>query len=517
MIESPSASPAVEHPRRRFLAARVVRVVVAVVAGLTLAVAFDPWALGELAPVAVGALLWTQTRAGSMKDAFLIGTVGGFAFMSTHIWWLQESIGSGAWLVVSLSQSLWFGLVGIITALVWSSRAAPPLVAACWVSVELARQTFPFGGFPWGRVGVSVLDTPWAGLLPLGGVNGAGFVVVLLAAAVVHVVERPSRTRTAGVAAVLAASLVPVWAPLTVDVDGTLAVAVVQGDVPGEGDDIARYGPEVTASHVAATTRLGEQVAAGEVEALDLVVWPENSTTTDPFENGTVRAGIEQAVEAVDVPVLVGAIVDASDPKKVLNQGVVWSPSGPQVERYTKHHPVPFGEYIPFRRLLGGLSDRFDEIPRDMIAGRGSEPLRVSGALLANAICFDVAYEDVIGPQVRAGAQLVVVQTSNATFVGTDQVDQQFAITRARAAEVGRATVVASTNGVSGLISSDGSVVSRSPKRETSVAQAELPLSSDLTPAVRWAKPIQISLIAVSLLAVVAPVAQCAVRAMGRT
>ena len=459
-------------------------------AGLALTAAFDPWGWGEVAPVAVAALIWSQTRAGTLRAAFALGAVGGWSFFAVHVWWLQESIGTGAWVGITATQGLWSGLAGATTLLVWRWRGAPLLVAACWMTVELARQTFPFGGFPWGRLGVSVLDTPWSGLLPYVGVTGSGFAVVTVAAAVVAAAGRPGPRQLVVALLAVVASSGPMVLPVEVDVDGSLTVAVVQGDVPGAGDDIGAYGAEVTANHVAATIELGRRIASGRDDPVDLVVWPENSTTKDPFTDVTTRSGIEQAVGAVGAPVLVGGIVDHPDPTRVLNQGILWSPSGPLPQRYTKHHPVPFGEYIPFRRVLGGLSDRFEEIPRDMVAGRGSTPLDVGGVAVADAICFDVAYQDVIGPQVRAGARLVVVQTSNATFVGTDQVAQQFAITRAQAAQTGRAVAVASTNGLTGLIAPDGSVLARSPLRSTSVLLAELPLSSDMTPAVTWARPL---------------------------
>ena len=483
------------------VAQRGVLVAAAVLSGVGLATAFDPWGWGEVAPVAVIALLWCLTRAPSWRCAAILGSVGGWSFFATHTWWLQESIGTGAWVVVSTSQGLFVGLAGAVTSLLWVRRGAPVLVAACWSSIEIARLSFPFGGFPWGQVGVTVVDTPWGAVLPYVGVSGAGLLVVLVAAAALRAAQRPGTAQLAGAVVVVAVSLAPAALPVTTQADGELSVAVVQGDVPGSGDDIASFGPEVTANHVRATVALAERIDGGDTAPVDLVVWPENSTTVDPFADGTTRAGIEQAVGAVGVPVLVGGIVDAPDPTRVLNQGIVWDATGPQPGRYTKHHPVPFGEYIPFRRVLGGLSERFDEIPRDMIAGRGDEPLDISGVPVADAICFDVAYQDVIGSQVRAGARLVVVQTSNATFVGTDQVEQQFAITRARAAEVGRAVAVASTNGLTGLIAPDGSVLARSPLRTTSVLQDELPLTSGLTPAVRWGPTLRMVTLSIAALA----------------
>ena len=73
-----------------------------------------------------------------------------------------------------------------------------------------------------------------------------------------------------------------------------------------------------------------------------------------------------------------------------------------------------------------------------MLSGTRDEPLRVAGIEVADAICFDVAYDDGIYDQVASGAELLAVQTSNAIFIFTDQIDQQFAITRLRAIETGR-------------------------------------------------------------------------------
>jgi apolipoprotein N-acyltransferase len=152
---------------------------------------------------------------------------------------------------------------------------------------------------------------------------------------------------------------------------------------------------------------------------------------------------------------------------------------------YTKTHPVPFGEHIPWRSVIGGWSSRFDRIPRDMLPGQGEGPLSVYGLLVADAICFDVAYDDVLPGQVARGGQIAVVQTSNATFTGTTQPEQQFEITRARAVELGRTVVVASTNGVSGVIAGDGEVTQRATGEEAATLVAEVELADRVTPAVR--------------------------------
>jgi apolipoprotein N-acyltransferase len=174
------------------------------------------------------------------------------------------------------------------------------------------------------------------------------------------------------------------------------------------------------------------------------------------------------------------------DATHVLNQGIVWDPVTGPGERYTKRHPVPFGEYIPFRDVIDGWNfGRLAVIGRDMVAGTGKEPLTVAGTKVADAICFDVAYDDVLDDQVARGARLVTVQTSNATFIFTHQIEQQFAITRLRAIETGRYVVVASTNGLTGVIAPDGHVIAEARPRTTSVLDEQVGLVDAVTPAVR--------------------------------
>ena len=151
-----------------------------------------------------------------------------------------------------------------------------------------------------------------------------------------------------GLVALLA---VPALVPWTAEASGRLTVAAVQGDVPGNGDDILYDFRQVTQNHVDATIDLAQQVDDGTVPRPDLVLWPENSTAVDPFNDAETNAGIRSASSAIGVPILVGAIVDGG-PDRVLNQGIVWDPQTGAGDRYTKWHPVPFGEYIPLRSVF---------------------------------------------------------------------------------------------------------------------------------------------------------------------
>ena len=141
------------------------------------------------------------------------------------------------------------------------------------------------------------------------------------------------------------------------------------------------------------------------------------------------------------------------------NSGVVWDPQTGPGERYVKRHPVPFGEYIPFRAQLSGWIERLDQIPRDFYAGDRPGNLDVGPAAVGDVICFEVAYDGLVRDVVTGGADVLVVQTNNATYNGTGQPQQQMAMSRLRAVEHGRTVLVAATSGISAVVAPDGEVV----------------------------------------------------------
>lgn len=476
-----------DAPRSTSRQSVLARSSLALAAGAMLSGAFEPIAQAWLIPGCLAVLLFT-VRGLSVRRAWLPGLAFGLGFCFTHLVWMR-AIGPDAWVSLSVVEGAYFGLLGAVLAPLSRLRGWPVWTAAAWVAVEQFRGQWPLGGLPWGRLAYASMDTPVAGWAPYVGSTGTSLVWALLgtglAWALLSVAASPLRTLSVAVGAAILA-LLPAVAPFAGERGAEITVAAVQGNVPGDGTDVLLDHRQVTANHVEATIDLASRVTDGDA-APDLVVWPENATAVDPFLDGEVNAGISRASAAIGVPILVGAIVQGVEPDQVLNQGIVWEPGTGGGDRYTKRHPVPYGEYIPLREQLPWSANfgRLREIGRDMLAGVRREPLRVGPARVVDAICFDVAYDDGIYDQVRAGGDLLVVQTSNAMFINTAQVEQQFAISRLRAIETGKYVVVAATNGVSGIIDPSGAVVDRADVRSRSVLVQEVALSPGVTPGVR--------------------------------
>lgn len=467
------------------------RILVALVSGAVLSLAFEPVAVAYLMPLSLAALA-LATRDLRARSGFLVGLVFGIAFYFPHIHWMSSSIGAAAWISLAGIEAFFHGLFGAAAAVLHRLRAWPFWLAGAWLTMELTRSTWPFSGMPWGRLGFGVVDTPLAPALAWVGVNGVSLVVAalgfLLARLLVSARGDERLYAAVGLVGLASVAVVPSVVPWTLPTRAEATVAAVQGDVPGAGNDILEDSRGVTQNHVDATVALADDVAAGRRPRPDFVVWPENSTAIDPFLDAATHQQVTSAVEAIGVPVMVGAIVDAG-PEQILNQGIVWDPVTGAGDRYTKRHPVPMGEYIPFRSVFeaAGLTEsgQLARVGRDMLSGTRATPLVVAGIPVADAICFDIAYDDGLALQQENGAELLTVQTSNASFIFTDQVEQQFAMTRARAIETGKYVVVAATNGISGVIAPDGTVVDRTQRLTQDVIVETVDLRPGVTPGVR--------------------------------
>jgi apolipoprotein N-acyltransferase len=468
----------------------LLRTGIALLAGLVLSLAFEPLAIAYLMPVALAGFALT-TRGLRPRQAWLPGLAFGVGFYFVTAYWMRGSIGADAWIGMCTAEALFYGALGSASAVLQRLRFWPAWLAVAWATMEVARSGWPFSGMPFGRLAFGVIDTPVAQALPYVGSTGLSFLIALLGFLLAWVViERESRDRlvAAGIVVAVACAIsLPALVPYSLTEKRPATVAVVQGNVPGRGNDVLYDSEQLTRNHVQATIDLADDVRAGDAPQPDFVLWPENSTAVDPFRPGPVNSGLDAAAEAIGVPVVVGGLVDAG-PDHVLNQGIVWDPETGAGERYTKWHPVVYGEYIPFRDLMNSIGlehhSQLSRIPRDMLSGTRETPLPVNGIEIADAICFDIAYDDGIYAQVERGAEMLTVQTSNASFIFTDQIDQQFAITRLRAIETGRWLAVASTNGLSGVIRPDGSVAAEAQPRTTSVLVEEVTLMSGVTPAV---------------------------------
>jgi apolipoprotein N-acyltransferase len=474
----------------------------ALVSGAALALAFPGFNVWALAPVAIAGLA-LATRGQRAGFASLAGFLFGLAFFVPHLHWSGIYVGKLPWFALATAEAAFLAALGALLPRIWRvpGGAGGTVLAGAglWVLQEAARDRLPFGGFPWGRLVFSQAEAPTAGLAALGGaplVTGAVAAIgTLLAWAVVSLAGR-TRTAVRGAlfAVVAAAALLGSGLLVPLPTDGEQArVAAVQGNTPREGLDFNAERRAVLDNHVHATEALAARVKAGTAPQPDLVIWPENSSDIDPLRNPDAAEVITGAVAAINAPTLVGAVIQAPV-DHLSNTSIVWRPgsgpgTGPQ-STYVKRHPAPFAEYIPFRSFFRTFSDKVDLVQKDFVSGDTlrDDPvgvLTMGKVRVGDVICFEVAYDSLVREPVRRGATLLAVQTNNATFGESAESVQQLAMSQIRAIETGRTVVHISTVGVSAIILPDGTVQQRSGHFRQEVLESDVPLRTSLTLATR--------------------------------
>lgn len=460
------------------------RAAAAVFGGVLVFLAFPPVGAWPLAPAGAGVVALVTYRR-SARSGALLGFLAGLGLFLPLLTWMGVLGVSGVWVGLAILQALYFAPLGAGLALVTRLPGWPVATAGLWVAEEAVRGRFPFGGLPWGRLAFSQGDSAFTPYASLAGAPFVTFLVALAGGLVAWALLAAWRRRVPVAATVGAAAIAlpALGYAVPVPADGRdVTVAAVQGNVPRTGLGAFGQRQAVLNNHVEATHRLADAVRAGRLPNPDLVVWPENASDLDPYANPRVRRLIDGAVRDVDTPVLVGAMRD----NYTRNIGIAWDPDTGPGETYTKRHLVAFGEYIPFRDVLTRYIDLIERLrPRDIVAGTQPGSLTVGGIPIADAICFDVAYDNTVREAVNGGSQLLVVQTNNATFGGTAQPEQQLAIERLRAVEHGRSVVVAATSGISAIISPSGQVLDISEPFTQQLLVERVPLRGETTLADR--------------------------------
>ena len=504
--------------------------------------------------IALMLVSWWRQRAGL---GLLAGAVAGAAFWFPQLGWLTLYLGPIPWLGLGAVMTAWVALQGWLTGLAtrgiaafgartgagaraarWVVPAQAVAAAGIWVLRESVQGSWPYGGFPWGRIAVVFAESPFGALVSWLGFAGLSGIAVLACAAIVAVLWGPLAVRRADRPGAVApgsanrpdavapgsanrlgevapgggnlagpGALGSVGAALTVTLGfsalalvppaglehtGELRVAAIQGNSKsGIFDD--RENGDVYADHVTATEELLDELERSG-DAVEVIVWPENAGEFGLTENPLRGREIALLSQRAGARIVVGTVLRDAD-GTFTNSSVVWGPRGQEdplsATRYDKRFPVPFAEYMPNRDFFHAIvPDLVDLVQLEYEVGEREPVLPLatpSGELLAGvAICFDIIFDEQAVRMVGDGAGLILAPTNNADFGRTDESVQQLQIARLRAIETGRVVVNTSTVGTSRIIAADGADLDGLEPFTRGAMVATVPLVSGETPALRF-------------------------------
>ena len=463
--------------------------------------------------------LMLMQRAPDRREAIIRGCWFGAGYLLAAMYWLAPNLGPGLLLVAILIGLLW-SAVGLA---VWSMlrppitvrRAAAALVVvpSAWLITEWIRSWQGLGG-PWAVLGTSQWQHP--AILALAAVGGVWLVSFALVAAntglVIALTARSTLVRLTGLAGVVVAIgagplAFALTAPPTADASANepFTVALVQ---PG-------LTPPAAAALRLQRSELLTARAAGRA---DLYVWGESSVGYDLAAQPAMLASIERLSKSAGAEILVNQ--DAANATGAKTKQATLISSAGVEGRYVKTRLVPFGEYIPFRPVLGWLTKISRAAAQNMVTGTGAHVLHAQlpgragspGRPLAIGvlICFESAFPDMSRVDTDQGARAIIYQTSDSTFQASWAPAQHAALGALRAAETGRPVVQAALTGDSAAFDARGRLLAwaGTSYRGTLLVRLTLPPSSARTLYDRLGDYVPWTAVAIAALAALAGLAR---------
>ena len=459
------------------------------------------WALHLLSmALLAGALLGSSSarqaawRAWAFTTVYL-GCTFGWLFTAMHTYGGMPAplAALAEWMLAGL-LAVYFALAG---GLWWrlarrGAFSGALLFGFLWMMAELARGTW-LTGFGWGAGGYAHVDGPLSFFAPLLGAYGIGAVAAFIGMAVAQACMRamgrraPGGVRPSGTAALLTALalmiaplLLPAaWNQWTRDA-GTFSVTLLQGGIAQDEKFEQSSGvPQALQWYEA------QLLAASS----DLVVAPETAVPLLPQELpegywDRLSSGLRAKGHAAIFGIPLG-----DSQQGYTNSVIGFMPGQAQIQRYDKHHLVPFGEFIPplFRWFTNLMHIPLGDFNRGSL---GQASFAMPGQRLAVHIC----YEDLFGEELAtrfthpSTAPTALVNVSNLAWFGDGlAIDQHLSIARMRALEFGLPVLRATNTGATAIVAHTGAVQAQLPYGPAGVLQGKVQGRTGLTPFAWWA------------------------------
>ena len=452
-----------------------------------------------------------------LRRGFLLAYVCGFLWYVGNCYWVRDTMSmygdlpavAPVLLLVgySLVLGLYFGVFGLGVALVrratGSTRLALAAAPILWAGLELAAARIT--SVPWDQLGYSQVDNALVNqLAPWTGVYGISFVLVGVNALIAGglVLDRCSGRRLWGIAGVVLMVGGTAGVFLSPPRPAATATAVLiqpNLDVSGVG---LWTGPGEWNSHIADFIKLAEEQCKGYIAGFpqtgapnaeivcppypthpDLVAWPESPA---PFIEQDARfqqamAGIARAVQAPLVVGNQGADFSADEGGwRDYNSALVVGADGARVGRYDKIHLVPFGEYVPFQRLLFFARKLTGRVSR-FTPGDERKVFRLNGHRYGIFICYEAVFADEVREFPELGAEVLVNISDDAWYGDTSAPWQHLNMARMRAIENRRWILRDTNNGVTAAIDPYGRVRQSIPRHQTDALPAGYGFRDDVT------------------------------------
>lgn len=402
--------------------------------------------------------LFFALRNKSKLEAFFLAYLTGIIFWLGTIYWLIHVTLPGM-IILVLYLALYFGIFGLIIKSyeLRVKRYAVLFIPSAWVLLEYVRSHL-FTGFPWALLGYSqYLNLPVIQIADITGAWGVSFLIIMVNVWIYSVIgyrlsaigEKPKYLLPIlCILIILPYGYYKIHRAASSEQRAALKISVIQGNIPQE----LKWNP-VSKDFIIDKYSALTSHAAGDKP--DLIIWPEAALPVVLEEEPLYYEKVRAVAQRIKTPLLLGAVTWRD--RLYYNSALLVSSEGSLLGRYDKLHLVPFGEYIPLRKML-----RFLEtiVPiGDFTPGKEHTLFSLS-AKFSVLICFEDLFPELSRNFAKRGANFLVNITNDAWFKETSSPYQHLQASVFRAVENRLYMVRSANTGVSGFIAPSGKIIS---------------------------------------------------------
>jgi len=447
------------------------------VSGVLLILSFPNFDFEFLAWFALVPLFYSIEGKG-LYPSFKLGFLTGFVFFLGILYWIIVAVHTYGNVPLILSGlillllviylGLFMGAFTFLTRLVQIHSGIQTILFApiLWAALEYLR-SFLLTGFPWAYLGHSqYLNLPFIQVADITGVYGLSFVILSVNAALFAVLHQwpqrifPFKEVTVTVL-VLLGFLIYGYAKMkqvdrVVARSPSLKVGLVQGNI----DQSIKWNESFQLETLKIYRRLSLGVAEDKP---DLIIWPETATPFFFQDAKEYQPIVLEIPERTNAFLLFGTPFYRIEKGKVnyYNSAFLFSPSKKLIGKYDKIHLVPFGEYIPLKKLLFFVESSLGEGIGNFKSGKGMINLSLPQGEFGVVICFEIIFPDLCRRFVKGGADFLVTITNDAWFGRTSAPFQHLSIATFRAIENRVFIARAANTGISAFIDPKGKIIKR--------------------------------------------------------
>ncbi len=431
--------------------------------------------------------LWVKTS--NAKATFKLGFQFGLGLYIVGIYWIYISLhdfGGMPWWFAGFCTFLLCAFMALFPALVgyFSKRLGTLVLSApiLWGLSDWVR-SWIFTGFPWLTLGYSQTPhSPLAGYIPIIGIYGVSVLTAILAAGIAIWLADQTTTLALKRRIIIASSLIITSGfllkvvPWSQPYSEPFTVSLIQGNIAQE----IKWSPDTSESTI------HQYLAMTKESDAELIILPETALPVFASRlDSTITDALTNHAKQNNGNVIVGMVDYNPNTQALFNSAFSFGSDSTQV--YSKNHLVPFGEFIPLKRLLGWVYRDWLNMPLSDLSRGGAQqkPMHLNDQKVAINIC----YEDVFGEEIisQLPEATILVNISNDAWYGDSfAADQHMQFSQARALETGRMMLRSTNTGATAVIDPHGHVLAHAPHDIKTTINTKVQGYSGTTPYVIW-------------------------------